>query len=171
MLLVRREMLEDGPERVGEWIDRQAEPIEQPGDPIRALHRCHPDRLTDRARAAQPVGDRLPVEQAAIPCGRLDRMAEQLSGTFDLLIEATRDGDEGQAQQVLATTGEIRSHCDRLIEALLREESQIEFHEAVAYSLLARHYKRVASHLANIATAVTGRLEDLDFPLEGGGEP
>ncbi|PMR69089.1 phosphate signaling complex PhoU family protein [Halomonas heilongjiangensis] len=100
----------------------------------------------------------------------LDRMAEQLSGTFDLLIEATRDGDEGQAQQVLATTGEIRSHCDRLIEALLREESQIEFHEAVAYSLLARHYKRVASHLANIATAVTGRLEDLDFPLEGDDE-
>ena len=36
-------------------------------------------------------------------------------------------------------------------------------HEAVAYSLLGRHYKRVASHLANIATAVFGKIEELDF--------
>ncbi len=33
----------------------------------------------------------------------------------------------------------------------------------MAYSLLARHYKRVSSHLANIATAVLGKVEELDF--------
>ncbi|MFY0991197.1 phosphate signaling complex PhoU family protein [Halomonas sp. C05BenzN] len=97
----------------------------------------------------------------------LDGMAEQLGGLFGKLIEATRDSDEEQAQRVLTATRDVRRDCDALIEALLREEGQIAFHEAVAYSLLARHYKRVASHLANIATAVTGRLEDLDFPLEG----
>ena len=43
------------------------------------------------------------------------------------------------------------------------DAASIETHEAVAYSLLARHYKRVSSHLANVATAVLGRIEDLDF--------
>lgn len=96
----------------------------------------------------------------------LDEMSERLTGLFAQLIAATRDSDEGKAHRVITDTREIRGHCDDLIEALLREEQTIEFHEAVAYSLLARHYKRVASHLANVATAVTGRLEDLDFPSD-----
>src|SRR5690554_5935683 len=96
----------------------------------------------------------------------LDEMAERLNGLFKELIAATRDSDEAGAHRVITATREIRGRCDKLIEALLSEEQTIEFHEAVAYSLLARHYKRVASHLANIATAVTGRLEDLDFPSE-----
>ncbi|TVP51860.1 MAG: PhoU family transcriptional regulator [Halomonas sp.] len=96
----------------------------------------------------------------------LDDMTDRLSGLFQELIAATRDSDEVKAHRIITATGEIRGVCDDLIQALLREEETVEFHEAVAYSLLARHYKRVASHLANIATAVTGRLEDLDFPSE-----
>ena len=53
--------------------------------------------------------------------------------------------------------------ADAIIEQLLLDDTSMETHEAVAYSLLARHYKRVAAHLSNIATAVRGRLEDLDF--------
>ena len=34
---------------------------------------------------------------------------------------------------------------------------------AVSLSLQTRHFKRIASHLANIATAVFGRIEELDF--------
>ena len=48
----------------------------------------------------------------------------------------------------------------------------METHDAVACSLKARYYKRLASHLANIATAIFGRIEDLDFrkpPKSDGG--
>lgn len=96
----------------------------------------------------------------------LDMISERLSGLFKELIEATRDSNEAQAHRIITAAREIGGTCDSLIEALLGEEEAVEFHEAVAYSLLARHYKRVSSHLANIATAVTGRLEDLDFPSE-----
>lgn len=96
----------------------------------------------------------------------LDSISERLRGLFSELIAATRNSDEKKAHGIITATREIRHISDELIESLLREEDSIEFHEAVAYSLLARHYKRVASHLANIATAVTGRLEDLDFPSE-----
>lgn len=93
----------------------------------------------------------------------LNAMAAQMTGMFGMVIKATRDSDERQARQALTKAVEIRAHCDRLIQELFRDEAKIEFHEAVAYSLLARHYKRVAAHLANIATAVLGKLEDLDF--------
>lgn len=96
----------------------------------------------------------------------LDNMALEMGGMFDKVIKATRNSDEQQARQALAKAVEVRQRSDRLIEELFRDEGQIEFHEAVAYSLLARHYKRVAAHLANIATAVLGRLEDLDFYSE-----
>ncbi|MCC5808970.1 MAG: PhoU family transcriptional regulator [Ectothiorhodospiraceae bacterium] len=93
----------------------------------------------------------------------LDAMAERMSDLFSMVITATRDSNENQARKALSLTRDIRRRCDTLIEELFRDEGQIEFHEAVAYSLLARHYKRVAAHLANIATAVMGELEELDF--------
>lgn len=96
----------------------------------------------------------------------LDNMALEMGGLFDKVIKATRDSDEQQARQALSKAVEVRQRSDRLIEELFRDEHHIAFHEAVAYSLLARHYKRVAAHLANIATAVLGRLEDLDFYSE-----
>ncbi|WP_290794925.1 PhoU domain-containing protein, partial [Halomonas sp.] len=72
----------------------------------------------------------------------LDEMADRLTGLFKELIAATRDSNEEKAHGVISATREIRGSCDDLIEALLGEEETIEFHEAVAYSLLARHYKR-----------------------------
>ncbi len=93
----------------------------------------------------------------------LDRMAGDMGALFDTMIAATRDSDEVRARSALARASRIRRECDHIIEELFRDEDRIEFHEAVAYSLLARHYKRVAAHLSNIATAVLGQLEDLDF--------
>merc|ERR1712098_105017 len=75
----------------------------------------------------------------------LDSISERLRGLFSELIAATRNSDEQKAHGVITATREIRHISDELIESLLREEDSIEFHEAVAYSLLARHYKRVAS--------------------------
>jgi len=98
----------------------------------------------------------------------LDEMAEQMRGLFADMVVATRDSDEAVAGRALSRADEVRRRCDGLIEELFHDEHQIEFHEAVAYSLLARHYKRVAAHLANIATAVLGQLEDLDFYSDTG---
>ncbi len=93
----------------------------------------------------------------------LDAMADTMQGLFDCVIRATLESDEKLAAQAIREARSIRARCDELIRALLHEAHPVEFHEAVAYSLLARHYKRVAAHLGNIATAILGQLEDLDF--------
>ena len=68
-----------------------------------------------------------------------------------------------QAKAAIKAADRIRGECDAIEESLLRDKQAVPTHEAVAYSLLCRHYKRVASHLANIATAVFGKIEELDF--------
>jgi phosphate transport system protein len=93
----------------------------------------------------------------------LQQIAEQTVEMFTTVGEACRKLDDALAQKALKQAQVIRSRCDGIIQELFQDESQIDVHEALAYSLLARHYKRVAGHLSNIATAVLGRLEELDF--------
>lgn len=93
----------------------------------------------------------------------LDDISDRIHDMFGILALATKQSDEKKAHKMIKQAMTVRAECEQLIVDLLKEEQNIEFHEAVAYSLLARHYKRVASHLANVATAVTGDLEDLDF--------
>ena len=89
-------------------------------------------------------------------CGRVEEL-------FETVRRAFRDSDSRQAKASLKSADAIGDDCDRVIEQLLGDEASIETHEAVAYSLLARHYKRVSSHLANISTAVLGKVDELDF--------
>jgi phosphate transport system protein len=93
----------------------------------------------------------------------LQVISDQTVEMFALVSEASRKFDERMAEKAVKQALMIRSECDEIIQRLLQDDSEVEVHEAVAYSLLARHYKRVAGHLSNIATAVLGNLEELDF--------
>lgn len=94
---------------------------------------------------------------------RMERIRERVTVLFNTVSDAVRHSDEKTARIAIKDAGEIGDVCDEIIEQLLADDVKVETHEAVAYSLLARHYKRVASHLANISTAVLGEIEDLDF--------
>ena len=93
----------------------------------------------------------------------LEEMRQEVEKLFSSVQEAFVNSDSSRAKEALAAARTARTRSDTIIEQLLRDDASIETHEAVAYSLLARHYKRVTAHLANIATAVGGRIEDLDF--------
>ncbi len=93
----------------------------------------------------------------------LEDMRQEVEALFEQVQAAFRESSASQAKEAIAAAKKIRTKSDGIIEQLLLDDTSIETHEAVAYSLLARHYKRVAAHLSNIATAVRGRLEDLDF--------
>ncbi len=93
----------------------------------------------------------------------LQAVCDRVEDLFETVRQAFRESDASLAKTALKAADEIGDDCDRVIEDLLGDTASIETHEAVAYSLLARHYKRVSSHLANISTAVLGRVEDLDF--------
>jgi phosphate uptake regulator len=55
----------------------------------------------------------------------------------------------------------IAKKCDAIIQEVAK--SNLSVNEAVAYALIARHFKRICAHLANIATSVVLPLSDLDY--------
>ncbi len=93
----------------------------------------------------------------------LEVVRRRVEGLFGQVRRAFLESDTGAAKGVLKEADGVGDECDRVIEHLLGDEASCQTHEAVAYSLLARHYKRVSSHLANVATAVLGKVEELDF--------
>lgn len=122
------------------------------------------ERIGDYCKNVFEVGQYYEVDY------RIDRYHEPLEDIRErtqLLFGAVRgafsESSVKQAKASIKAADRIRSECDAIEESLLRDKREVQTHAAVAYSLLGRHYKRVASHLANISTAVFGKIEELDF--------
>ena len=122
------------------------------------------ERIGDYCKNVFEVGQfykedfRLPAYQEP-----LDEVCTKVEQLFGQVNHAFESSDDEQAKTTLRSADSIGDSCDRIIEQLLSDTTSIQTHEAVAYSLLARHYKRVASHLSNVSTAVLGKVDELDF--------
>ncbi|MCK4872750.1 MAG: hypothetical protein KAS72_08510 [Phycisphaerales bacterium] len=98
----------------------------------------------------------------------VDQLRAEVSGLFDTTRRLFSESDRSRARETLRIIADIKKRCDRINTQLLRESDSLGTPEAVAYSLLARHFKRVAAHLGNICTAVFSDVERLDFmPKKG----
>jgi phosphate uptake regulator len=94
----------------------------------------------------------------------LDEIRATVGEMFALTRKTFLEHTKGDAREVIQEGRDTGNKCDLLIQQLLRRHENIAPHEAVAYVLLARHYKRVAIHLSNIATSVVSPVPLLDFP-------
>ena len=79
---------------------------------------------------------------------------EQTKGAF---IEA----DDEKARLAWDYEKAIAKKCDRIIAELAK--SSLTVNEAVCFTLIGRHFKRIVAHLVNIATSVILPLSDLDY--------
>ncbi|MFH1645159.1 MAG: PhoU domain-containing protein [Candidatus Omnitrophota bacterium] len=71
------------------------------------------------------------------------------------------DSDEAKANSSWEYEAKIVKKCDQIIEKA--SKSTLSVNEAVSFALIARYYKRLAAHLANIATSVIVPLDELDY--------
>lgn len=100
----------------------------------------------------------------------LDEIRRRVEALFDQTLTAFHDSDEKKARELLEEVGQLKQRCAEIEHALLGESHKYRTSEAVALSLMARHYKRVAAHLGNICTAVTGEVAELGYmPGKRGG--
>jgi phosphate uptake regulator len=93
----------------------------------------------------------------------LNEARQQVKDLFAPTREAFLAGDASQARSVLSVSATVSQTSDTIIQQLLSRHDNLLADEAVAYVLLARHVKRVACHLANIATSVISPVPMLDF--------
>ncbi len=71
------------------------------------------------------------------------------------------ESDEGAARGIWETERHTVKKCDYIIEDIAK--SSLATDEAVAFTLVARYFKRTAAHLTNIATSVILPISELDF--------
>ncbi|MBN1943364.1 MAG: hypothetical protein JW849_08735 [Phycisphaerae bacterium] len=96
--------------------------------------------------------------------GPLEEIASTIQEMFERTKTALLENDAALAKQVIAKKGNISKSCNLLVQQLLSlEETDAPAGEVVAYALLARYYKRVESHLSNLASSVVAPVPLLDF--------
>ncbi|KPK44348.1 MAG: hypothetical protein AMJ65_03220, partial [Phycisphaerae bacterium SG8_4] len=80
---------------------------------------------------------------------------------FDQTKDAFIDANEEKARSTWDYHRRINTTCDKIVADVAR--SDLSVNEAVCLALVARHFKRIVSHLVNIATSVVLPLSDLDY--------
>ena len=96
--------------------------------------------------------------------GPLTEIRDEIDGLFPAVLRAIGEDDKPGARDVTTAARSIGQRCEMVVHQLLGLRGDFPADEAVAYVLLARHYKRVAAHLSNIATSVVSPVPLLDFP-------
>ena len=71
------------------------------------------------------------------------------------------DSDKKIAKDVIINERDLLKRCDLALTRLAK--SDYATNEAVCLTLLARYFKRIAAHLANISSSVILPIQDLDF--------
>lgn len=93
----------------------------------------------------------------------LDEIRQTIHDLFPRIRRAFVQGDKKSAEAAIEEALKARQKCEFIIKQLMTPGSQGAADEAVAYALRARFFKRVISHLANIATSVNNPVPALDF--------
>jgi len=86
---------------------------------------------------------------------------KEISELFADTKKAFMESDETKAAHSWKYQKDIKERCDAIVERVAR--SNLSVNEAVCFALIARYFKRIASHLTNIATSVILPISDLDY--------
>lgn len=90
-----------------------------------------------------------------------DGIDGQILDVFRKTQKAFIESDEKAAKEILYLEMGIVRNCDEIVRKI--SKSSLPTNEAVCLTLLARYFKRVAAHLANIGSSVILPVTDLDF--------
>jgi len=90
-----------------------------------------------------------------------DNLDNDIVALFEQTKDAFIEGNEDKARSAWQYERTIARGCDKVIEQLAK--SNLPVNQAVCFTLVARHFKRIVAHLVNIATSVVLPLSDLDY--------
>lgn len=104
---------------------------------------------------------------ASVHVGEFQDVRRKVEQMMPQTRQAFSGGDVIAAQQVIECGGGVSQQTDSLVQQILQAE-ETPAKEPAAQALLARHYKRISSHLSNICSAITSPVDMLGYYYEGG---
>ncbi|MDD5070574.1 MAG: phosphate uptake regulator PhoU [Candidatus Omnitrophica bacterium] len=90
-----------------------------------------------------------------------DNIDQKISELFKQTKAAFIDSNEEKAKETWEIKRSIAEQCDTILKQLAN--GNYPSNEAVCFTLMARHFKRLSSHLTNIATSVILPITNLDY--------
>ena len=120
------------------------------------------ERLGDYSKNLYEVTELLvqPIEKELFS-EYFDELDRKILGLFQQTKKAFIEADEDLARSAWEYEKTIAKGCDKIVERLA--QSNLPVNQAVCFTLVARHFKRIVAHLVNIATSVVLPLSDLDY--------
>ena len=120
------------------------------------------ERLGDYCKNIYEVTELLekPVDRA-VYSGYFNSINNEILTLFEQTKETFMETDVDKASLLFSVEHKIAKRCDSIIEELAR--SNLSVNEAVCFTLVARHFKRIVAHLVNISTSVILPISDLDY--------
>ncbi|MFW6108571.1 MAG: PhoU domain-containing protein [bacterium] len=88
-------------------------------------------------------------------------VADRLRATFEKTRRAFAEEDESLAHELVEDEQTLEKTFDGMIPQLA--EADLPGRQAVAYTLTARHLKRISAHLGNIASTVVMPIHKIDY--------
>jgi len=92
---------------------------------------------------------------------RLLPTQKNIADSFPVLREAFKNSDVKLANDILKNYTPIKRECDRILNELF--EAEVSTNEAVVTAMLSRYFKRINSHISNIASGLVYPLNEIDF--------
>ena len=121
------------------------------------------ERLGDYCKNILEIAQFLP---GCLEHGVYETPLTEMESEIELMFARTKkafiNSDEQVAREAVEIKRRISVKADMLLRQLL-EDKNIPVRQAVIYTLLERYFKRVASHLDNIASAVLNPVSDIDM--------
>jgi phosphate uptake regulator len=120
------------------------------------------ERLGDYAKNLLQVAEFLqkPIDRALFS-QYFNGVDKQLLELFTNTKQAFIETDLDMANSAWDYHKKIGKGCDEIVKKVAN--SNLTVNEAVCFALIARYFKRINSHLTNIATSVVLPLSDLDY--------
>jgi len=95
--------------------------------------------------------------------GRIARMHGRISGLFTQAAMAFSQANSENAVAVMEEVRTISKECDGMVEEIMNGTDDQDAKSAVAATLTARFFKRVAGHISNIASGVVNPVHQIDY--------
>ena len=118
------------------------------------------ERVGDYAKNIFDLAELTPSPPTGEYKADLIELKDNISNLMANCREAFDKQDKEQSHELIEQGSAIEDHCDRQLAKLVKEQ---EIELSTTYALAYRYFKRVCSHVFNVATTVVQPVHKIDF--------
>jgi phosphate uptake regulator len=120
------------------------------------------ERIGDYSKNLIEVSHMYPKPLKGKYIEKIKELEGKVQVLFEKTIKAYKEQNEKEGKEITKRLSELVTESQKLLETLI-EDASLTSKEGIIYSLLARHLKRVSSHLRNVCSGVVNPFYCLGY--------